>query len=204
MTVGELALLYNAERKIGAAVEVVKCRGWRRGDLYDRTGLVWINPSPNMRSLTEALLYPGVGLLEATNLATGRGTDTPFERVGAPWIKPIPFATALNAAAVPGVRFVPFYFTPRERQHAGQRCGGVQILITNWSEFDPLRLGITLAVQLRAHYPNEWQPDGLLRLLCDRATYEKILAGKPVDAIIAGWTEELAEFLKIRSRYLLY
>ena len=151
MTVGELALLYNAERKIGASLEVVKCRGWTRDDLYDRTGLVWINPSPNMRSLTEALLYPGVGLLEATNLATGRGTDTPFERVGAPWIDPAPFAAALNAAAVPGVRFVPIYFTPKERQHAGQRCGGVQIVITNWSEFDPLRLGMTLAVQLRSH-----------------------------------------------------
>lgn len=204
MTVGELALLYNTERKIGAKVEVVKCRGWRRDDLYDRTGLVWTNPSPNMRSLTEALLYPGVGLLEATNLATGRGTDTPFERVGAPWIKPVPFAAALNAAAVPGVRFVPFYFTPRERQHAGQRCAGVQILITTRAEFDPLRLGITLAAQLRAHYPNDWQPDGMLRLLCDRPTYQQILAGKPVDSIIASWTDELAEFQKIRSRYLLY
>ena len=183
---------------------MVKCRGWRRDDLYDRTGLVWINPSPNMRSLTEALLYPGVGLLEATNLATGRGTDTPFERVGAPWIDPAPFAAALNAAAVPGVRFVPIYFTPTERQHAGQRCGGVQILITNWSEFDPLRLGMTLAAQLRSQYPRDWQPEGLLRLLCDRATYEQILAGKPVDAIIAGWSEELAEFQKVRSRYLLY
>src|SRR6202035_3781829 len=104
LTVGELALLYNAERKIGAAVEVVKCRGWSRGDLYDRTGLIWINPSPNMRSLTEALLYPGVGLLEATNLATGRGTDAPFERVGAPWIDPAAFAASLNSVFVPGVR----------------------------------------------------------------------------------------------------
>jgi uncharacterized protein YbbC (DUF1343 family)/CubicO group peptidase (beta-lactamase class C family) len=204
MTVGELALLYNTERKIGAKVEVLKCRGWRRDDLYDRAGLVWTNPSPNMRSLTEALLYPGVGLLEATNLATGRGTDTPFERVGAPWIKPISFAASLNAAAIPGVRFVPFYFTPRERQHAGKRCGGVQMLITDWALFDPLRLGITLAAQLRGQYPNDWQPDGMLRLLCDRPTYEQILASKPVDAIIGSWADELAEFQKIRARYLLY
>jgi uncharacterized protein YbbC (DUF1343 family) len=204
MTVGELALLYNTERKIGAKLEVVKCRGWRRDDLYDHTGLVWTNPSPNMRSLTEALLYPGVGLLEATNLATGRGTDTPFERVGAPWIKPIPFADALNAAAVPGVRFVPFYFTPKERQHAGQRCGGVQILITNWALFEPLRLGITLAAELRSQYSNEWQPDGMLRLLCDRPTYQQILARTPVNNIIASWTKELADFHQIRSRYLLY
>ena len=204
MTVGELALLYNTERKIGASVEVVKCRGWRRDQLYDRTGLVWINPSPNMRSLTEALLYPGVGLLEATNLATGRGTDTPFERVGAPWIDPAPFAAALNASAVPGARFVPFFFTPTERQYAGQRCGGVQIVITSWTEFDPLRLGLTLAAKLRSQYPKDWQPEGLLRLLCDRATYVQIVAGKPVDAIIAGWNQELAEFQKVRSQYLLY
>ena len=204
MTVGELALLYNAERKIGAVLEVVKCRGWSRDDLYDRTGLVWINPSPNMRSLTEALLYPGVGLLEATNLATGRGTDTPFERVGAPWINPASFAAALNAASVPGARFLPIYFTPKERQHAGQRCGGVQVVITNWAEFDPLRLGLTVAAQLRSQYPKDWQPEGLLRLLCDRATYQQILAGKPVDEIIAGWNEELAEFQQVRSRYLLY
>jgi uncharacterized protein YbbC (DUF1343 family) len=204
LTVGELALLYNAERKIGASVEVVKCRGWSRDDLYDHTGLIWINPSPNMRSLTEALLYPGVGLLEATNLATGRGTDTPFERVGAPWIDPAPFAAALNSAAVPGARFVPIYFTPTERQHAGRRCGGVQILVTSWSEFDPLRLGMTLATRLRTMYPNDWQPDGLLRLLCDRATYDRVLAAKPVEAIMAGWIDELATFQKIRARYLLY
>ena len=204
MTVGELALLYNTERKIGASVEVVQCRGWKRDDLYDRTGLVWINPSPNMRSLTEALLYPGVCLLEATNVAHGRGTDTPFERVGAPWINPAPFAAALNAAAVPGVRFVPFYFTPHERQYAGKRCGGVQILITGWAKFDPLRLGLTLAAQLRSQYPTDWQTEGMLRLLCDRTTYQQILEGKPVDEIIAGWSAELAEFQKVRSRYLLY
>src|SRR5262249_46672172 len=118
MTAGELARLYNAERKIGAMLEVIPCAGWTRDALYDRTGLVWINPSSNMRSLTEALVYPGVGLLEATNLATGRGTDTPFERVGAPWIDPRPFTTALNAAGVPGARFVPIDFTPTQRQYA--------------------------------------------------------------------------------------
>jgi len=204
MTVGELALLYNTERKIGASLAVVRCRGWRRDDPYDRTGLVWINPSPNMRSLTEALLYPGVGLLEATNLATGRGTDAPFERVGAPWIEPTAFAAALNSAAIPGARFVPIFFTPSQREYAGRRCGGVQILVTSWAEFDPLRLGAALALELRVRYPQEWRPEGLLRLLGDRATYQDILAAKPVEAIMARWNEELTEFKKIRSRYLLY
>jgi uncharacterized protein YbbC (DUF1343 family) len=204
MTVGELALLYNAERKIGAALSVIQCVGWKRDDLYDRTGLVWINPSPNMRSLTEALLYPGVGLLEATNLATGRGTDAPFERIGAPWIEPAPFAAALNRAAIKGIRFVPIFFTPKERQYSGQRCGGVQILVTSWDEFDPLKLGAALAVELRRLYPQAWKPEGLNRLLADRATYDDLLAGKPLSAITARWDAEVAEFLKVRSRYLLY
>jgi uncharacterized protein YbbC (DUF1343 family) len=204
MTVGELALLYNAERKLGASLSVIRCRGWQRDDLYDRTGLVWINPSPNMRSLTEALLYPGVGLLEATNLATGRGTDTPFERVGAPWIDSAEFAGGLSKAAVPGVRFVPVYFTPRERQYAGMRCGGVQILLTNWDEFDPLRLGVALALELRRQYPTKWGPEGLNRLLAHRATYDDILAGRPLREIMSQWDAEVADFQKVRSRYLLY
>jgi uncharacterized protein YbbC (DUF1343 family)/CubicO group peptidase (beta-lactamase class C family) len=204
MTVGELARLYNSERKIGAALEVIPCRGWSRGDFFDRTGLVWINPSPNMRSLTEAFLYPGVGLLEATNLATGRGTDTPFERVGAPWIDPESFAAALNATGIPGTRFVPIHFTPTQRQYMGLRCGGVFIIIANWSQFEPIQLGVTLAVTLRALYPEEWKPEGLLRLLADRASYQDILAGKPVEAIMAGWDRELKEFQGVRARYLLY
>ena len=183
---------------------MVPCRGWSRAALYDRTGLVWVNPSPNMRSLTEALLYPGVGLLEATNLATGRGTDTPFERVGAPWIDPQPFAAALNAAAVPGARFVPIYFVPSQRQYAGVRCGGVFIMITDWSRFEPITLGLTLAVQLRAQYRDEWKPEGLLRLLAHRATYQDILDGKPVDAIVARGQAELEAFRQIRAKYLLY
>ena len=204
MTVGELALLYITERKIRAKLEVIPCRGWSRDQLYDRSDLVWVNPSPNMRSLTEALLYPGVGLLEATNLATGRGTDTPFERLGAPWIDPRRFAASLNSAAIPGVRFVPIFFTPKERQYAGQSCGGVQILVTSLPEVDPLRLGMTLATRLRTLYPTDWQPEGLLRLLGDRATFEQVLAGTPVDAIMAHWNGELTEFQKVRSRYLLY
>jgi uncharacterized protein YbbC (DUF1343 family)/CubicO group peptidase (beta-lactamase class C family) len=204
MTVGELALLYNSERKIGAQVDVIRCRGWSRDLLYDRTGLVWVNPSPNMRSLTEAMLYPGVGMLEATNLATGRGTDTPFERVGAPWIDPAPFAAALSAAGVPGVRFSPVYFTPSQRQYAGVRCGGVHIMVTDWSRFDPIQLGITLAVKLRALYQDEWKPEGLLRLMANRAAYQDILVGKSAKEIVAGWDAELAQFRRMREAYLLY
>jgi uncharacterized protein YbbC (DUF1343 family) len=204
MTVGEMALLFNTERKIGADLEVVKCQGWARDAFYDRTGLLWINPSPNMRSLTEALLYSGVGLLEATNLATGRGTDTPFERVGAPWIDPLLFATALNESGLEGVRFLPVYFRPSERQYAGQRCGGVLITLTDWKTFEPVRLGITMAAVLRERYRNEWKPEGLLKLLTNRSTYQQVLDGVSVERIVASWAKDLAEFHRVRSRYLLY
>jgi uncharacterized protein YbbC (DUF1343 family)/CubicO group peptidase (beta-lactamase class C family) len=204
MTVGELAMLYNTERKIGASLEVVRCQGWTRSDSYDRTGLVWTNPSPNMRSLTEAILYPGVGLLEATNVATGRGTDTPFERVGAPWIDPIRFAKDLNDVAVPGARFVPIYFTPSERQYAKTRCGGVYIMVVNWQDFDPLAVGVALAVTIRKLYPQEWQPQGLMRLLANEATYNDIVAQKSIETIMARWKGDLNGFRRVRSRYLLY
>jgi uncharacterized protein YbbC (DUF1343 family)/CubicO group peptidase (beta-lactamase class C family) len=204
MTVGELARLFNAERKIGAELTVVPCEGWHRCDFFDRTGLVWVNPSPNMRSLTEALLYPGVGLLEATNLSVGRGTDTPFERIGAPWIEPRGFAQALNALKLPGVRFVPFRFTPNARQYAGQECGGVQIAITDWSRFNPLDLGLGLAVVLRRLYPEQWRPEGFLKMLADRAAYQALRDGQDIKAIRATWQAELEEFQRVRSRYLLY
>jgi uncharacterized protein YbbC (DUF1343 family)/CubicO group peptidase (beta-lactamase class C family) len=204
LTVGELAQLFNGERKIGAELVVVPCRGWRRADLFDRTGLLWVNPSPNMRSLTEAILYPGVALLEATNFATGRGTDTPFERVGAPWIDARKFSEALNAQQLPGVRFVPIRFTPAERQYAGQECGGVQILFTDWGAANPLDIGLALALTLRAQYRDQWKPEGLQRLLTDKPTYEAILDGKDIAAIRTLWKGELEEYRKVRAKYLLY
>lgn len=204
MTVGELARLFNTERSIGADLSVIPCEGWRRADTFDRTGLEWVNPSPNMRSLTEALLYPGVGLLEASNLATGRGTDTPFERLGAPWIDDRAFAKALNELALPGVRFVPVRFTPRERQYAGQECKGVQIAITDWATFEPVDLGIALAITLRSLHPQKWEPAGFLKMLADRDAYEALQAGGDLAAIRATWNGELAEFAKVRGRYLIY
>jgi uncharacterized protein YbbC (DUF1343 family)/CubicO group peptidase (beta-lactamase class C family) len=204
MTVGELARLFNAERSIGADLTVIPCEGWRRPDTFDRSGLEWVNPSPNMRSLTEALLYPGVGLLEASNLATGRGTDTPFERLGAPWIDDRAFAKALNEANLPGVRFVPVRFTPSERQYKGQECKGVQIAITDWSTFEPVDLGIAIAITLKSLYPRQWEPAGFLKMLADRDAYEALMAGGELNAIRGTWSNELAEFLKVRSKYLLY
>jgi len=204
MTVGELAKLFNAERKVDADLEVVACENWTRGAEYDRTGLLWVNPSPNMRSLTEALLYPGVGWLEATNLATGRGTDTPFERVGAPWIDPIAWARSLDARRVPGVSFTPLQFTPTERQYKGEVCNGVYIQIVDRSAFDPIKLGLALAQTLRRDYKDQWQPDRMPTLLADEATYKAIVDGKPSEQIEALWVQELADFAAVRERYLIY
>jgi uncharacterized protein YbbC (DUF1343 family) len=157
-----------------------------------------------MRSLTEALLYPGVGLLEASNLATGRGTDTPFERVGAPWIDPIAFARALNDQRIPGVSFTPIRFTPKERQYAGKECGGVFIAITDRDPFEPVRLGVTMAVALRTLYPRDWQPEGFRKMLADEAAYRAVLDGLGYEKIKGTWDRELAEFLGVREKYLIY
>lgn len=205
MTVGELAKMFNAERKVGAELVVIECQGWKRSDLYDRTGLLWVNPSPNMRSLTEAQLYPGVGLLEATNIATGRGTDTPFERIGAPWITdPAAWAQDLDARKIAGVRFVPIRFSPTERQFAKEQCNGVYIAIDDWDAFDPVRLGIELCISLRKCYPDAWKPESLLKFITDQASYNAILAGKPYPEIEAIWTKELDEFVARRKPFLIY
>ena len=204
MTVGELARLFNAERSIGAELTVVPCEGWHRDDFFDRTGLAWVNPSPNMRSPTEAILYPGVGLLEATNLATGRGTDTPFERVGAPWIDAIAWSKALNESGLSGVRFTPIRFTPKEREYAGKECQGVYIAVNDRAVFEAVDLGVAMASTLRRLYPEDWKPDGFLKMLADEAGFRAIVEdGKTFVDVREIWRTELDEFRRIRQKYLL-
>jgi uncharacterized protein YbbC (DUF1343 family) len=204
MTVGELARMFNAERNINAKLEVVPVEGWRRCDLLDATDLRWINPSPNMRSLTEAVLYPGVGLLETTNLSVGRGTEIPFEVIGAPWLDGSRLAAALDAAGLCGVEFVPIAFTPTASKFAGELCGGLRILVTDRDAFQSVRTGLQIARQLRLLYPEAWKAADYDRLLADRAVLEAVLAGKSVDEIDSTYQAELAEFCKRRSQYLLY
>lgn len=204
LTVGEFALLYNAERKVGADISVIKMEGWRRADYYDATGLIWINPSPNMRSLTQALLYPGVGLLEMTNLSVGRGTNTPFELIGAPWIDGQKLADSLNRSGLAGVRFVPVRFTPDASKFAGSECGGVNIIITDRAAFRPVAAGIEIAYHLNRLYPNTWEVDDLIKLLSNRAALVALKAGKTPREIAATWHDRLAEFAVVRQKYLLY
>jgi uncharacterized protein YbbC (DUF1343 family)/CubicO group peptidase (beta-lactamase class C family) len=214
MTVGELVRMYNAERKINAKLTVVPMDGWVRGDWFDSAGLLWINPSPNLRSLTEATLYPGVALIEGTNVSVGRGTDTPFEVVGAPWIKPKEFADYLNGRSIPGVRFVPVTFTPMASgptpalrvpaKYDNQLCGGVNIILLDRNSLDAPELGIELAAALRKLYPKEYKMDRMMELLANQKTLEAIAAGVDPRRIAEEWREPLEKFEQVRKQYLLY
>jgi len=204
LTIGELGQLFNKQRNIGADLRVIKMEGWRRSMWFDETNLTWINPSPNMRSLTEATLYPGVGLLETTNVSVGRGTDTPFEIVGAPWIHGDTLAEYLNQRGVPGVRFVPVRFTPNASVFKDKECGGVNIIVTDRGAFRPLLAGLEMAVALRKLYPNDWKVDGYLRLLANADTLERLKRGESAREIMTSWNAGLQEFRKAREAILLY
>jgi uncharacterized protein YbbC (DUF1343 family) len=203
MTVGELARLFNEQRKTGCDLRVVKLENWRRGMWLDATGQAWVNPSPNMRSLTEATLYPGVGLLETTNLSVGRGTDTPFELVGAPWLDGHKLAAYLNGRALAGVRFVPVRFTPRASVFKDVECGGVNLIVTERARFRPVRVGLEMAVALRRLYPQEWKVDDYARLLVNADTLERVKRADEPETIALAWQPRLDEFRRARARVLL-
>jgi uncharacterized protein YbbC (DUF1343 family)/CubicO group peptidase (beta-lactamase class C family) len=204
MTPGELLRMVAAEQTPAATIEVVKMRGWARALWYDETGLEWVNPSPNMRSLTEALLYPGIGLLETTNLSVGRGTDTPFEVVGAPWLDGRRLAAVLSARKIPGVTFTPIHFTPASSTFAGERCGGLRFTVTDRDALSPVALGIEIAVALRDLHPLHWQREKFLDLMANRDTFERLQKGDTADSIIESWRNKLEVFRARRARFLLY
>jgi uncharacterized protein YbbC (DUF1343 family)/CubicO group peptidase (beta-lactamase class C family) len=204
MTAGELARLFNEQRQLGCDLRVVKMENWRRGMWLDATGQTWVNPSPNMRSLTEATLYPGVGLLETTNVSVGRGTDTPFEVVGAPWLDGRKLAAYMNGRGLAGVRFVPVRFTPRASVFKEQECGGVNLLVTDRARFRPVRTGLELAVALRRLYPNDWKVEDYRRLLVNEETLERVRRADEPDSIERAWQAPLADFRRARARALLY
>jgi uncharacterized protein YbbC (DUF1343 family)/CubicO group peptidase (beta-lactamase class C family) len=204
MTVGELARLFNEERKINCDLRVVKMENWKRGMWLDSTNLTWVNPSPNMRSLAEATLYPGVGLLETTNLSVGRGTDTPFEVIGAPWLDGQRFASYLNGRKIAGVRFVPLRFTPKSSVFKNEECGGINIIITDRARFRPVQAGLEIAIALRRLYPAEWKVDDYLRLLVNAETLAAVKRADEPAAITPLWADGLNEFRRVRARALLY
>ncbi|MFO0763210.1 MAG: DUF1343 domain-containing protein [Byssovorax sp.] len=204
MTLGELARLFNAERSIGAALAVVPLEGWSRADDWARTGLAFHPPSPNLRTPDEVTLYPGIALLEATNLSVGRGTARPFEQVGAPFIDGPALASALAAEHLPGLAIQAISFTPSSSTFAGQPCHGVALALTDRARFDPVRAGLSIAAALRRLYPTEWQIDGLMTLLGNRAAFAAIAQGKSAAEAEETWRAALADFRSVRSKHLLY
>lgn len=203
MTIGELARMFRAERHCNADLTVVPLENWRRDLWLDQTGLPWTNPSPAMRNLTEAILYPGIGLLESA-LSVGRGTDTPFEVVGAPYIDDVQLAEELNRVGLPGVRFVPVQFTPTYSVHKDKLCRGVYILLTDRDACNVVDVGLQIAKTLCRLYPKDFNPDKMEHLLLHPPTLAAIKADKPLQEIRASWQKDLDQFRKVRAKYLLY
>jgi uncharacterized protein YbbC (DUF1343 family)/CubicO group peptidase (beta-lactamase class C family) len=204
MTIGELATLYNAEKKLGADLTVVKMKGYARDLWYDETGLPWVNPSPNLRSVTEASLYPGIGILETTNLSVGRGTDSPFEVFGAPWMDGPRVAATLNARGIAGVRFTPVRFTPASSVFKGEECSGVRITLVDRNALNAVALGFHVATALRDLHPKEWSAEKLNRLLVSRAALARFSRGEMAREITGAWAAGAMEFEKRRAAFLLY
>lgn len=204
LTIAEYAKLIQSERALKLDLRIIKCQNYDRRMFWDETGLTWTNPSPNMRSLTEAILYPGVGLLEATNLATGRGTDTPFERVGAPWIDARAWALALNELHLPGVRFIPASFTPSERQYAKLLCHGVYIQMTDRETIRGVDIGLAMISTLRKLFPNDWKPEKLSVICVNQGLVEAALKGSSLKQLQAISSLGMADYAERRTKALIY
>ncbi len=204
MTVGELAQMFNAEYKIGAKLYVIKMAGYDRSKWYDETGLAWINPSPNLRSLTETALYPGVAMAEGASVSVGRGTATPFEILGAPWIDAVRLTEYLNNRAIAGVTFRPVDFTPESSNYGKQLCHGIRIILTDRNILDPAYLGLEIVSALYRFYPNDFKLDATLGLVGAKWVLNEIRHGQDPRTIANKWEMPLEEFRAMRAKYLLY
>jgi uncharacterized protein YbbC (DUF1343 family) len=203
MTAGELARLYNGEKKLGVDLHVIRMEGWKRSMWYDETGLEWVNPSPNIRNLTQAILYPGVCLLESKQISVGRGTEMPFQLVGAPWFKAREMAEYLNGR-VPGVRFVPRRFRPDASVYKDQECEGLEIVLVNRDVFESVLLGMELLAATLKFHPGQFDLGGVMRLLGSDEAAARLKRGETGRQVLDGMRGQLQEFLKIRAKYLLY
>ncbi|MFT7678486.1 MAG: hypothetical protein ACI8QC_002479 [Planctomycetota bacterium] len=197
MTMGELARLYRDHFGVSVSLAVVSMQGWKRSMRFEDTGLPWYAPSPNLRNPTQAYLYPGIGLLEATDLSVGRGTDEPFERIGAPWVDGVRLARALDAAGIPGLRFTPIEFTPDASKHEGQLCGGVQLRLDDLDALHPVAAGLAIARIVERLFPEPFDEAKVDERLMSRAAFATWLDGKPMG-------QPNSAFLEARARALLY
>jgi uncharacterized protein YbbC (DUF1343 family) len=204
MTLGELAAMFNRENALGADLTVVAMKNWRRDAWFDETGAPWINPSPNMRNLLQATLYPGIGAFEGTNISVGRGTDTPFEQIGAPWIDGVQLAEALNARAIAGMSFYPVRFTPAASKYAGEECQGVFMVVRDREALRPVRLGVEIASMLHKLYGAKFDVGAAARLFGSKDGLTRIRAGEDPEAIAGTWAAAEAQWRLLRAKYLLY
>ena len=204
MTLGELARLFNAENKIGADLTIVPMRNWIRDEWFDATGLPWVNPSPNMRNLIQATLYPGIGAIEGTNISVGRGTDAPFEQVGAPWVDGVALADALNLRGLPGIRFYPVRFTPTASKYANQECGGVFMVVTDRSAVHPVRVGLEIAATLHKLHGAKYELEAAERLFGSKEGLARVRAGDDPATVVSSWAAGEAHWRQMRNKYLLY
>jgi uncharacterized protein YbbC (DUF1343 family)/CubicO group peptidase (beta-lactamase class C family) len=204
MSLGELAGLFNAENRIGADLTVVPVKNWTRDQWFDATGLPWINPSPNMRNLIQATLYPGIGAIEGSNLSVGRGTDTPFEQIGAPWIDGVELSDALNARALPGIRFYPVRFTPTSSKYVNETCGGVFMIVTDRAAIRPVRVGLEIAATLQRLHGARFELESTERLFGLKDGVARLRAGDDPADVAGSWAAGEAGWRLLRNKYLLY
>ncbi|HJU42488.1 MAG TPA: serine hydrolase [Vicinamibacterales bacterium] len=204
MTMGELARLYNEEKKIGADLTVVAMENWKRDHWFDETGLAWINPSPNMRNMNQATVYPGIGMIEYSNISVGRGTDQPFEQIGAPWIDGPELAERLNARRLPGIRFYPVTFTPKSSKYANEECEGVFMVILNRNALQPVRVGFEIASALFALYGEKYEPNNMWRLIGTEQLVARLRQGVDPATLAAQWSVDEARWRRLRAKHLLY
>ena len=205
MTIGELARMFNGENRLHADLQVIAMKNWSRGDWFDSTGLGWVDPSPNMRSLTAAMLYPGIAMLESSkNYSVGRGTDAPFEAIGADFIHGRELAAYLNARQIPGVRAYPIRFRPLSGNFAGVTVEGVRWIVTNRELLDSLRLGLEVAAALQKLYPGKISFELNVKLIGSEAVTHSLTAGDDPRSIQQSFEAPLQDFLRTREKYLLY
>jgi uncharacterized protein YbbC (DUF1343 family) len=214
MTLGEMAQMFNAEKKIGCDLHVIRMENWRRRMWFSDTALPWVNPSPNLRSPEAGILYPGLEILQAGGVSVGRGTDRPFERIGAPWIHSDAFVREMNRRSVPGVRFVADRFTPVSGLHAGKLCEGARVVVTDRASLESVRMGVEIAAELTKHdpgnldvtsgYPGYFDVSKIIALVGNVETIRRLGEGAPPTSIVAGWNKDLETFRSVRAKYLLY
>ncbi len=204
MTLGEMAQMFNVENKIGADLHVIAMQNWRRQMWFSDTGLPWVNPSPNLRSTAEEILYPGLEILQAGGASVGRGTARPFELLGAPWIRGEELAAYLNRRGIPGIRFEAEKFTPDSGLYKGELCDGVKIVLTDRDALQTMRMGIEIASAFGKLYPGKFEASKMIFLVGNAKIVKQLADGNDPAAIVATWDKDLEAFRKVCAKYLLY